>query len=645
MELDRNFLAAKVDWQNNYILDLHSKIKALKSLPNSSSVSTVINEGLSLSLISLGGIDCSPSIVRGDDVISTQDLTLSRLSLPIALSEEQPDKDLDDNLLVEEILRIEDSIVRINSEISSKTASLLEMDAAAESALTNIIAPKGHGVNWQDFDRAGRARRRSEANRPRGGSTRISGQTTHAMEMDNENEINLPSQGFRSPSDRREGPTVPEVPPSSSGEGPTSSLPTGEEFERATVETEAEKDPLELTFVDCLSAMEAVPRLHQETSVAASTPTTGTKRKAKKVSPDAFSEDEPGTSGTQRAPRVILRKLRTRKRKPIEVDDRVEEISSASVSADSDWVMEREEGANEDSELEITGTQQLDAGSARKLRPKKKAPIRRSSSKSSTRKDSDLETAPKANTSQGSNKGKRKSRVRRKSLTSSEDEDEDSNFAPEELRAMGATAAGSLGLECINDVESERKNSPNINGQVSGRMKKKLKRAKKIINTLVYKAEASGDPALLRLKNRELTDEVQTLKLNEVVIKRELEDMRSLVDTLRREISDLMDRVEEAEEDRRKSRESQRIMLWRHKKEKGETVCESLSLLMDDPPTKAVSNRSKMDTPPVESSTKGIVEESKPSLSSQPTLSSSKDRNMEGKTREINSQIRNCQIT
>ncbi|CAL1672758.1 unnamed protein product [Lasius platythorax] len=126
---------------------------------------------------------------------------------------------------------------------------------------------------------------------------------------------------------------------------------------------------------------------------------------------------------------------------------------------------------------------------------------------------------------------------------------------------MGATAAGSLGLECINNVESERKNSPNINGQVSGRMKKKLKRAKKIINTLVYKAEASGNPALLRLKNRELTDEVQSLKLNEVVIKRELEDMRSLVDSLRRKISDLKDRVEEAEEDRRKSRESQRIML------------------------------------------------------------------------------------
>ncbi|CAL1671612.1 unnamed protein product [Lasius platythorax] len=341
----------------------------------------------------------------------------------------------------------------------------------------------------------------------------------------------------------------------------------------------------------------------------------------------------------KRAPRVVLRKLRTRKRKPQEVNDQVEEISSASMSTDSDWNLERREGINEDSDLEFTGIQQLDDGSARKLRPKKKAPTRKSSSKSFfTRKDSDLEVAPKANISQGSNKGKRKSRARRKSPTSSDDEDEDSNFAPEELRAMGATAAGSLGLECIDEVENERKNSPNINGQVSGRMKKKLKRAKKIINTLVYKAEASGDPALLRLKNRELTDEFQSLKLNEVVIKRELEDMRSLVDSLRKEISDLKDRVEEVEEDRRKSRESQRIMLWRHKKERGEAVCESPSVLMDDPPAKDVPEKRKVDTP-LESSTSRMVRESKPPPSSSiPPLD--KDRSVEGRTKEINSQIR-----
>lgn len=65
----------------------------------------------------------------------------------MVLSEEQQVKGIDENLLVEEILRVEDSIVRINYEISSKTASLLEMDAVAESALTNIISLKDHSVS------------------------------------------------------------------------------------------------------------------------------------------------------------------------------------------------------------------------------------------------------------------------------------------------------------------------------------------------------------------------------------------------------------------------------------------------------------------------------------------------------------------
>lgn len=76
MELARNFLAAKVDWQENYISDLHSEIKALKSLPDNSNVSNMINGGLLLCLTSPNSFNRSLSIARGDDVIPTQDLTL-----------------------------------------------------------------------------------------------------------------------------------------------------------------------------------------------------------------------------------------------------------------------------------------------------------------------------------------------------------------------------------------------------------------------------------------------------------------------------------------------------------------------------------------------------------------------------------------
>ncbi|KMQ92348.1 hypothetical protein RF55_7681 [Lasius niger] len=341
-ELARSFLIAKIDWQENHICDLRSEVMALRSLPgnlpNILDVSILMNEGLSFRMISPNRLNRSPSTVRGEDVTPVQESILSQNSLPAVLSE---DGCIGENPLVKEILRVEDSIARINSEITSKAACLLELDAAAESALANIATLDDRSDSWRELDRVGRARRRSEANRPRGGSTRTSSQTTLAMKMDNEYEINLPSQGFRSPSGRREDSTVPEVPPSLSGEGPASSLPTGEELEIATVAVEMDRDPLDLTFVDCLSAVEAVPQ-HQNSEITiASTPVVaGTKRKAKKISPDAPSEDEPGasTSGTQRIPRVVLRKLRSREKiKPKEADSPIEEVSSAQMSTDNEW--------------------------------------------------------------------------------------------------------------------------------------------------------------------------------------------------------------------------------------------------------------------------------------------------------------------
>ncbi|CAL1672233.1 unnamed protein product [Lasius platythorax] len=414
----------------------------------------------------------------------------------------------------------------------------------------------------------------------------------------------------------------------------------------ATVEAEVDRDPLDLKFVDCLTAIEVEPPIQCPETIIVQTPSViaGTKRKARKVSPDAPSEEEPGLSSTQLVPRVVLRKLKSRKRKPKDVvDEPVEEVSSVQMSMDSDWGSEHRDLIGEDSELEITGVQQLDVSTARSLRPnrKKAAPPRIVESKSSAKNDSDSEVGRRKKKAQGNGKSKKKGRARRRSLTSS-DEDENSNFAPVELRAMGATAAGSLALGCLDNVEEERKNSPNINGQVSGRMKKKLIRVRKVINTLIYKAEASGYPTLLRLRNRELTEEVQKLKLNEVVVKRELDDMKSLVDTLRREISDLKDRVNEAEEDRRKARESQRIMLWRHKKERGETVCESPTVLMDDSPVKQVASVDREVNVPSRSQVTRTVEVSKPSSSSPSVLPlhKGKGKSAENKAKDISDQIR-----
>ncbi|KMQ91209.1 gag-pol polyprotein [Lasius niger] len=486
-------LAAKAVWQENQISELRLEVRILKSLLGNhpislSNVSIMASGGLSVNLVSPGRIGRSPSVLRSDNDITLPDSSLSMMDLSFTLPEGRHSECIGESSLVKEMLKVEDSIIRKSAEISSKNASLLELDAAAESALANIALfdPRD---NRQEIDRVGRARRRGEAN--------------HAQ------------------------------------------------YRRRNA-----------------------------------------KRKARKVSPDAPSEEEPGLgSSTQSVPRVVLRKLRSRKRKPKEVADvPIEEVSSAQMSTDSDWGSENRELIEGDSDLEITGN------------------------------GSDSEVGRKKKIAQGSSKGRKKGGAQRRSLTSSE-EDEDSHFAPEELRAMGATAAGSLALECLDDVEGERKNSPNINGQ----------------------AEASGDPALLRLKNRELTEKVQQLRLNEVVVKRELEDMRSLVDTLRKEIADLKDRVNEAEEDRRKSRESQRIMLWRHKKERGETVCESPTVLMDDPPVQQVASVNRKVDIPSGSQAVGTIETSRPSSSSPSVLPAHKGKGLsaENKARDINNQIRN----
>lgn len=128
-----------------------------------------------------------------------------------------------------------------------------------------------------------------------------------------------------------------------------------------------------------------------------------------------------------------------------------------------------------------------------------------------------------------------------------------------EFKILGASAVGVAAIKSLQIVEDERVNNPNINGTAGGRMKKRLRTAMDAINTLVYKAEASGNPAFLRVKNRELLKQIEKLKTEDVLIKREVEEMRDMIEDLKK-ISELKDQLMEAEEDRKRARESQRIV-------------------------------------------------------------------------------------
>lgn len=99
---------------------------------------------------------------------------------------------------------------------------------------------------------------------------------------------------------------------------------------------------------------------------------------------------------------------------------------------------------------------------------------------------------------------------------------------------MGATNVGSIGLNCLVSVESMRAKSKNLQSGISGRMRRELDRAKDVIKTLIYKAETTGDPTFLRIKHRELTDKVEKFELAEVLRNREIEEMRGIIENLKK---------------------------------------------------------------------------------------------------------------
>lgn len=154
-------------------------------------------------------------------------------------------------------------------------------------------------------------------------------------------------------------------------------------------------------------------------------------------------------------------------------------------------------------------------------------------------------------------------------IISSDDEEENQDFAPQDLRIMGATNVGALGLDCLDRIESMRARSKNLQGGFSGKMRRDLEKAKDVINTLIFKSEASGDPAYLKIKNRELLDEMKKLKMKDTLREREAEQMRLMFEELRKEVSELRDKLDDAEEDRRKARESLRITQGKLRKLQG----------------------------------------------------------------------------
>ncbi|KMQ90148.1 helicase domain protein [Lasius niger] len=255
--VDNLFLAAdKMMLSRNYLLARIRDQERLSSAHTHELISSslVLRDPLfDLTSLSISRFYGSPSVLRGDDDLESIRSNLSRFgtSLDQPLKKETNVNSDQDLIRIE---KVQEKIDRINAEIASKNASLQILDVATGTALGDLVSD----VKLETDRRVGRTRRRGEASHPRGGPPRTRSPAMNNMDMEKESEKLIPPQGIRTPSARRESPTIPGTLLSPSCVGPVLSLPTGEGHKLATVETEPDRDPLDLTFVDCPSMLEEV---------------------------------------------------------------------------------------------------------------------------------------------------------------------------------------------------------------------------------------------------------------------------------------------------------------------------------------------------------------------------------------------------
>jgi len=547
MELARDYLLDRIEHQGNRIRELDAEIKALRIFASGresptlrmSDVSWEIFKNIqdpldfsereaSASRLSLS-IVRSPSLVRGDRAESDGGISaLSILEGTIATvaSGLRMEEVYTDEILATEITQRENAVAFVMKEIIMKTATMVDVEKTHTRKLDeteHIIDDLGESMDNDQW--AGRAHRRSEANRPRGRSPRITNQIYMNMNMDNDKESLLLPQRLRSLSDRRTSPTVPGAGTSLSYEGPTPRLSMGEEDDRITVDEmndgDKDEDPLLLpsTFIECPSGTNAM----EDEAQLKALQTPRAKRKAR-LSPgvQACSEGEQEPDSAEKdINKVTLRKRKDKKKARVGLDTSFE-LTDEVISIDSE--VDSDKSAREKDRL-------------KKKREKDK---RKSSGKKAT---------PKG----------KKERL----IVSSEEEDNLGEFAPDELRRMDVTTVGALGIDYLKDVERMRSKSRNIQGGISGKMRNNLQKATDVINTLIYKVASTGDPAKLKIDNRALMEEIEKLKLQEILRKKEMDEMRIMMNALKKELEECKDKVDEMEVDRNKARNSQRIAEWK----------------------------------------------------------------------------------
>ncbi|XP_032688973.1 uncharacterized protein LOC116852579 [Odontomachus brunneus] len=119
----------------------------------------------------------------------------------------------------------------------------------------------------------------------------------------------------------------------------------------------------------------------------------------------------------------------------------------------------------------------------------------------------------------GANKGTKGQLSQRKGNSLDKDDTPDADnreesvvLGPLRYNKMTAASAGALALEWLDEIEECRFKSSNMQGRVSGHIKSNVVKIKDLVKSLVGRAEATGDPLYLRMRNSELSMQIQNYK-------------------------------------------------------------------------------------------------------------------------------------
>ncbi|KMQ90406.1 hypothetical protein RF55_9847 [Lasius niger] len=113
----------------------------------------------------------------------------------------------------------------------------------------------------------------------------------------------------------------------------------------------------------------------------------------------------------------------------------------------------------------------------------------------------------------------------------------------EELAEMAAANSGSVGLECVDVINSIRVNSSSFQGTWSSRMWTKIKKVKDVIRALVAKTELYGDSTLLEARIIEKTAELSAAKREAADRKEENRKLKKENEELRRSIKEMKSEI------------------------------------------------------------------------------------------------------